>query len=139
MCMDATIIDQAIRIDKPAPRRVIVSALQIIQPRFRVVDVSAVAQGILFAEGGGQRAGGGQRIAPCVVGVACGDGSLRRFRQAVVRSGAKRSFDHILHQNGYSPTLTLAARTNKTVLFPAGSAGRNTAPGRGVCAPSPTR
>ena len=58
-----------IRIDKPAPLRVIVPALQIVQPRFRVVDVSAVAQGILFAEGGGQRAGGGQRIAPCVVGV----------------------------------------------------------------------
>ena len=67
--MDATIIDQAIRIDKPTPRRVIVSALQIIQPRFRVVDVSAVAQGVLFAEGCCQRAGGGQRIAPCVVGV----------------------------------------------------------------------
>ena len=58
-----------IRIDKPTPPRVIVPALQIIQPRFRVVDVSAVAQGVLCAEGGGQRAGGGQRIAPCVVGV----------------------------------------------------------------------
>ena len=69
MCMDATIIDQAIRIDKPTPRRVIVSALQILQPRFRVVDVSAVAQWVLFAEGCGQRAGGGQQIAPCVVGV----------------------------------------------------------------------
>ena len=58
-----------IRIDKSTPPRIIVPALQIIQPRFRVVDVSAVAQGVLFAEGGGQRAGGGQRIAPCVVGV----------------------------------------------------------------------
>ena len=58
-----------IRIDKPAPRRVIVPALQIIQPRFRVVDVSAVAQRVLFAEGARQRAGGGQRVAPCVVGV----------------------------------------------------------------------
>ena len=73
-----------IRIDKPTPPRVIVPALQIIQPRFRVVNVSAVAQGVLCAEGGGQRAGGGQRVAPCVVGVARGDGSLRRFRQAVV-------------------------------------------------------
>ena len=139
MCMDATIIDQAIRIDKPAPPRVIVPALQIVQPRFRVVDVSAVAQGVLFAEGGGHRAGGGQQIAPCIIGVARGDGSLRRFRQSVVRSGAKRSFDHILHQNGHSPAFTLAARMRKTALFPAGSAGRNTAPGRGVCAPSPTR
>ena len=69
MCMDATIIDQAIRIDKPTPRRVIVSALQIIQPRLRVVDVSAVAQGVLFAEGARHRTGGAQRVAPCVVGV----------------------------------------------------------------------
>ena len=58
-----------IRIDKPTPPRVIVPALQIVQPRFRVVDIPAVAQGVLFAEGGGQRAGGGQQIAPCVVGV----------------------------------------------------------------------
>ena len=69
-----------IRIDKPTPPRVIVPALQIVQPCLRVVDVSAVAQGVLCAEGGGQR------IAPCVVGVARGDGSLCRFRQAVVRS-----------------------------------------------------
>ena len=55
--------------NKPTPPRIIVPALQIIQPRFRVVDVSAVAQGVLCAEGGGQRAGGGQQIAPCVVGV----------------------------------------------------------------------
>ena len=58
-----------IRIDKPTPRRVIVPALQIVQPRFRVVDVSAVAQRVLCAEGCCQRAGGGQRVAPCVVGV----------------------------------------------------------------------
>ena len=55
--------------NKPPPRRVIIPALQIIQPRFRVVDVSTVAQRVLFAEGGGHRAGGGQRVAPCVVGV----------------------------------------------------------------------
>ena len=58
-----------IRIDKPTPPRVIIPALQIVQPRFRVVNVSAVAQGVLFAEGARHRAGGGQRIAPCVVGV----------------------------------------------------------------------
>ena len=68
-----------IRIDKPTPPRVIVPALQIVQPRFRVVDVPAVAQRVLFAEGCSQRACGGQQIAPCVVGVghdaraACAD------------------------------------------------------------------
>ena len=58
-----------IRIDKPTPPRVIVPALQIVQPCLRVVDVSAVAERVGCAEGGGQRAGGGQRIAPCVVGI----------------------------------------------------------------------
>ena len=58
-----------IRIDKPTPPRVIIPALQIVQPRFRVVNVSAVAQRVLCAEGGGQRACGGQRIAPCIKGV----------------------------------------------------------------------
>ena len=59
-----------IYIDKPTPPRVIVPALQIVQPRFCIVDISAVAQRVLFAEGCGQRPGGGQQIAPCVVGVA---------------------------------------------------------------------
>ena len=59
-----------IRINKPPPPRVIIPALQIVQPRLRVVDVPAVAQGVLCAEGGGHRAGGAQRIAPCVVGVS---------------------------------------------------------------------
>ena len=58
-----------IRIDKPTPRRVIIPALQIVQPCLRVVDVSAVAQGVLFAEGSCHRAGGAQRVAPRVVGV----------------------------------------------------------------------
>ena len=58
-----------IRIDKPTPPRVIVPALQVVQPRLRVVDVSAVAQGVLFAEGARHRAGCAQQIAPCVVGV----------------------------------------------------------------------
>ena len=67
--MDTAIIDQAVRIDKPTPTRVIVPALQIVQPGFCVVDIAAVAERVGCAEGGGQRAGGGQQIAPCVVGV----------------------------------------------------------------------
>ena len=69
MCMDTAIIDQAVRIDKPAPPRVIIPALQIIQPSLRIVDIPAVAQRVLFAEGCCHRTGGGQQIAPCVVGV----------------------------------------------------------------------
>ena len=58
-----------IRIDKPAPPRVIISALQVIQPRFRVVDIPAVAQGVGRAKRRCHCTGGAQQIAPCVVGV----------------------------------------------------------------------
>ena len=58
-----------IYIDKPTPARVIIPALQIVQPGFCVVDIAAVAERVGCAEGGVQRAGGGQRVAPCVVGV----------------------------------------------------------------------
>ena len=58
-----------IRIDKPPPTRVIIPALQIIQPRLCVIDIPAVAQRVLFAEGCCHRTGGAQRVAPCVVGV----------------------------------------------------------------------
>ena len=67
--MDATIIDQAVRIDKPTPPRVIIPALQIVQPRFRVVDIPAVAQRVDRTERRCHCTGGGQQIAPCVVGV----------------------------------------------------------------------
>ena len=68
-----------IRIDKPAPPRVIIPALQIVQPRFRVVDIPAVAQRVDRTERRCHCTGGAQRIAPCVVGVghdaraACAD------------------------------------------------------------------
>ena len=58
-----------IRIDKPTPPRVIVPALQIVQPRFRVVDIPAIAQGVDRTERRCHCTGCAQRIAPCVVGV----------------------------------------------------------------------
>ena len=58
-----------IRIDKPTPPRVIIPALQIVQPRFRVVDVPAVAQGVGRAKRRCHCTGGAQQIAPRVVGV----------------------------------------------------------------------
>ena len=58
-----------IRIDKPAPRRVIVPALQIIQPSFRVVDIPAVAQRVGRTKRRCHCTGCAQRIAPCVVAV----------------------------------------------------------------------
>ena len=58
-----------IRIDKPSPLRVIVPALQIVQPSLRIVDIPAVAQGVGRTKCRCHCTGGAQRIAPCVVGV----------------------------------------------------------------------
>ena len=59
----------AIRIDKPTGFGVIVSALEVVQPRLRVIDIPAVAEGVEFAQCVGHGAGGGQRITPGIVGV----------------------------------------------------------------------
>ena len=47
----------------------IIPVAEIVQPGFLVVDVAAVAEGVEFAEGSGQGAGGGEGFAPGVVGV----------------------------------------------------------------------
>ena len=49
---------------------VIVSALEVIELGFVVIDVAAVAQGVMGAEGSCVGAGGGKGSAPGVVGVA---------------------------------------------------------------------
>ena len=59
----------AVRIDKPSPGGVIVPAVQVVQPRFGVVDIPAITQGIRSAEGGSHGAVGGQGRAPGVVAV----------------------------------------------------------------------
>ena len=41
----------------------------IIDPGFGIIDIPAVAEGVEFAQRVGHGAGGGQRIAPCIVGV----------------------------------------------------------------------
>ena len=58
-----------IRIDKPSPDRVIIPAVQVVQPCFGVIDVPAIAQGIRGAEGGSHGAVGGHGRAPGIVGV----------------------------------------------------------------------
>ena len=58
-----------IRIDKPSPDRVIIPAVQVVQPCFGVIDVPAIAQGIRGAEGGSHGAVGGHGRTPGVVGV----------------------------------------------------------------------
>ena len=44
--------------------------MEVIELGFGVVDIAAVAQGVMGTQGGGQAAGGGQDVAPCIVGVA---------------------------------------------------------------------
>ena len=48
---------------------VIISALEVIEFGFGVVDVTTVAEGVEGAEGGGEVTGGGEGVAPGVVGV----------------------------------------------------------------------
>ena len=58
-----------VRIDKPSGFRVIVSALEVVQSRLRIIDIPAVAERIELTQRVRHGAGGGQRIAPCVIGV----------------------------------------------------------------------
>ena len=60
---------KGIRIDKSTNLRIIVAALEVVQPRFLVVYIPAVAQGVLCAQCAGHGAGGGGDVAPGVVDV----------------------------------------------------------------------
>ena len=57
-----------IRVDKAADSGVIIPALEIVQACFSVVEVPAVAEGVVLAQRIGHGAGGRDRIAPCVIG-----------------------------------------------------------------------
>ena len=58
-----------VRIEESADFWVIVAALEVVQAGFLIVDVAAVAEGVILAQGVCKGAGGGQEIAPGVVGV----------------------------------------------------------------------
>ena len=75
--------DIPIRIEKPSPLRVIVPALQIVQPRVRIVVIPTIPEGIKRADNLLLRRGGpgGIRIgavAPCVIGIGAYLGSVFR-------------------------------------------------------------
>ena len=59
----------AIGTNKPANPRIIVPGFKVIEPRFLIIDISPVPEGVLPAEGIGQGAGAGEGIAPGVIGV----------------------------------------------------------------------
>lgn len=58
-----------VRIDKPSGFGIIVSALEVVQSRFGIIDIPTVAEGVELTQRAGHSAGGGQRIAPRVIGV----------------------------------------------------------------------
>ena len=58
-----------IRVDESPGFGIIVTALEVVQPRLRIVDIPTVAEGVQLAQSVGHGAGGGQRIAPRVIGV----------------------------------------------------------------------
>ena len=62
------VVDKAVRADKPPELRVIVPAVEIVQPRLGVVIVLPVAEGILVAHGVAGGVGDGA-VAPGVVAV----------------------------------------------------------------------
>ena len=55
--------------NEPPRFGIIITALKVVQPRFGVVEVTAVAEGVQLTQRVGHGAGGGQRITPCVIGV----------------------------------------------------------------------
>ena len=58
-----------IRIDKPPHLRIIIPAVEVVQSRFGVIVISAVAQGVDRAEGGGGGAVGVEQLAERAVGI----------------------------------------------------------------------
>ena len=83
---DCTIIADhfsVIRIQKPSPLRVIVPALQIVQPGLGVVVIPPIPEGIKRADNPllnrcRTRLGGNRAVAPCVIGIGAYLGSVFR-------------------------------------------------------------
>ena len=62
-------VEYFIGTNKPANPRIIVPGVEVVEPRFLVVDVTPIAEGVLLTEGVGQGTGAGEGIAPGVIGV----------------------------------------------------------------------
>ena len=61
--------NKGVGVEETAEGGVIIAGLEVIQADALVVDIAAVAQGVMGAEGCGQGAGGIAQIAPGIVGV----------------------------------------------------------------------
>ena len=58
-----------IRIDKPTPSRIIVAAIEVIQPRLGIVDIAPVTEGVHSAQGGGKCPTHAPCFAPRAIGI----------------------------------------------------------------------
>ena len=65
-----------IRVNKPSDGWVIVSALQIVEARLKILVISTVSDRIVLSQGVRIQAGNGQHIPPCVIGVFHDDRSV---------------------------------------------------------------
>ena len=79
--------NEAVRTDESTDFGVIISALEVVEPCFCVVDVAAVAEGV---EGGYGAGGGACGIAPGIVGIG-----------GYSSAGGADDFDHIALEVGY--------------------------------------
>ena len=61
--------DKGVGVEEAAPGGVVITALEIIEPGFLVINITAVAQGVVLAKGVCHASGDGQDIAPGVIGV----------------------------------------------------------------------
>ena len=80
-----------IRIDKSSDLRIIITALQVIEPRLRIEIVTAVEKGIEGA-GGRARIGvsfGGKQIAPCVIEIGNAQVAARLVPASIAFWGRK--------------------------------------------------
>ena len=68
-----------VRIDEPANLCVVVSRIEVVEARFGIVVVTAIAERVVRAEGGSEGAGDGKNVAPRVVGIF--DNNLARGGQ----------------------------------------------------------
>ena len=63
------IIKNFIRTNKPANPRIVIPGLKVVKPRFLIIDIAPVPEGVLLAEGVGQGTGVGEGIAPGIVDI----------------------------------------------------------------------
>ena len=62
-------INQHIRINKPTPLRIIIPAAQIIQSGFYIIDIPPIAERLDRTQGGSERTGGREHLAPGIIGI----------------------------------------------------------------------